>query len=44
MDGTYFDRGLETRPWADVSAAVGGLWEHARMRGCLFPRERQIAG
>jgi len=22
MDGTYFDRGLETRPWADVSAAA----------------------
>jgi phenylacetate-CoA ligase len=22
VDGTYFDRGLETRPWADVSAAA----------------------
>ena len=22
MDGTYFDRALETRPWADVSAAA----------------------
>ncbi|HMC03948.1 MAG TPA: phenylacetate--CoA ligase, partial [Actinomycetota bacterium] len=21
-DSTYFDRGLETRPWADVSAAA----------------------